>query len=308
MQQFRALVGSKAYGLDGPDSDTDIRGAYIEEPKHLFGIGPAPVIKEPPDTVIHPFRSFIRLCQKGAFTAIETLFSPLYTVKDPIFEPLFEKRNMFINITFYNAIKASAWAMVQEEKTTPKHFVQTYRLYFALRRFIETGLFTIVCTTDEKEILIPFKYEATYIQQNYRAQLFQAIEALDTSKLSGPISDYFVETFLINFYDRMFTKVKVWNPVFTEPYLKMKLRAVRRKAKLLSKVHRRDKETMNQNERDEFNVLLQVLEITNQAGYTPEVVWSALKNMKAGVNLRVALLIGLEEWGLTEMAAKLGFE
>lgn len=86
---FEAISGSKAYGLDNAQSDTDIRGVYIA-PKDMFYSLECPeqVSDETNDVVYYELRKFIDLLSKNNPNIIELLYTPedciLY--KHPIYD------------------------------------------------------------------------------------------------------------------------------------------------------------------------------------------------------------------------------
>ncbi|UIR57360.1 nucleotidyltransferase domain-containing protein [Sphingobacterium sp. SRCM116780] len=75
---FKAVTGSKAYGLDTALSDTDIKGVFYL-PKHdFFGLGYIPQISnETNDEVYYELGRFVELLSKNNPTAMELLASPV---------------------------------------------------------------------------------------------------------------------------------------------------------------------------------------------------------------------------------------
>lgn len=69
------ITGSRAYGTDTPESDTDIKGVFIQplESKELYG--PISTIEIDKDTVYYELRRFLFLASSGNPTILEMLFS-----------------------------------------------------------------------------------------------------------------------------------------------------------------------------------------------------------------------------------------
>jgi predicted nucleotidyltransferase len=70
-------VGSRAYGLHRPDSDTDTKGFYVPPTSSYFGLvkPPEQLESHDPDMVYYEIEKFIRLALKGNPTILETLWS-----------------------------------------------------------------------------------------------------------------------------------------------------------------------------------------------------------------------------------------
>lgn len=74
---LETIMGSKAYGLDTPTSDTDIRGVYILPKALFYSLDYAPqVSNETNDIVYYELRRFIELLSKNNPNIIEMLNVP----------------------------------------------------------------------------------------------------------------------------------------------------------------------------------------------------------------------------------------
>jgi uncharacterized protein len=71
---YKCLAGSKAYGLDTPTSDTDIRGICIPPKEYYFGLHSFEQQELPPDIVIYSIQKFIRLATDCNPNVIELLY------------------------------------------------------------------------------------------------------------------------------------------------------------------------------------------------------------------------------------------
>ncbi len=74
---FKCIAGSKAYGTSTPDSDTDIRGVYIQPLEDILGFGYVPQINdEANDVIYYELRRFLELLQQGSPNMVELLGMP----------------------------------------------------------------------------------------------------------------------------------------------------------------------------------------------------------------------------------------
>ena len=59
---MECISGSKAYGLDTPESDTDIKGVFLLPKEEFYGLNYIPQIaNESNDIVFYEFRRFMEL-------------------------------------------------------------------------------------------------------------------------------------------------------------------------------------------------------------------------------------------------------
>lgn len=97
---YFCLAGSRAYGLDRPDSDWDLRGVYIAPTEELFGLNPPPdelEEKRPPREVkIFELGKFCHLAAKANPNILELLWAPQSSVMG-IFEPFIKNRKAFLS-------------------------------------------------------------------------------------------------------------------------------------------------------------------------------------------------------------------
>lgn len=74
---LEALSGSRAYGLDTPQSDTDIKGVYIAPPSWFFCFNPVDQISNDRNDIIYlELNKYLQLLAKNNPGAIELLFTP----------------------------------------------------------------------------------------------------------------------------------------------------------------------------------------------------------------------------------------
>jgi hypothetical protein len=121
------IVGSTAYGLDGPDSDIDRLGVYAAPTRLFHGLQP-PVttnntqITVQPDSQYHEALKLCRLLMNGNPTVNELLWLPeeLYEVQNPFGDRLLEIRWAFLSA---NQVRASylGYASQQLVRMTGRH-------------------------------------------------------------------------------------------------------------------------------------------------------------------------------------------
>lgn len=72
-----SISGSKAYGLDGTHSDTDVRGVFVLPKKTLYGLSYTPQVNnESNDITYYELKRFIELLAKNNPNILELLYIP----------------------------------------------------------------------------------------------------------------------------------------------------------------------------------------------------------------------------------------
>ena len=97
---YKAIAGSKAYGLDLPTSDTDIRGIYIQGNDKLLGFGYCEQVSDSTnDIVYYELNRFVKLLLQNNPNIIENLFVPTdkILICDPLIMPLYNNRHKFLS-------------------------------------------------------------------------------------------------------------------------------------------------------------------------------------------------------------------
>lgn len=96
---YEVIAGSKAYGLDLPTSDTDIRGIYMLPNEFLLGRGYFEQINNPTnDVVYYELNRFIHLLEQNNPNILEELFVPpdkILFMNDKM-KPLYDNREKFL--------------------------------------------------------------------------------------------------------------------------------------------------------------------------------------------------------------------
>lgn len=121
---FEAISGSKAYGLDTPLSDTDIRGVFVLPEEAYFGLHYVDQLSnESNDVVYYELRRFVELLSKNNPNMLELLHMP----KDCILfqHPLYElfKEEYFLSRQCQMTFAGYALTQVKKAKGLNKKIV-----------------------------------------------------------------------------------------------------------------------------------------------------------------------------------------
>lgn len=138
---YRCVMGSRAYGLDDDQSDTDRRGIYLPPADlhwSLYGV-PEQLENDATQEVYWEFQKFILLALKANPNVLECLYTPLIEYANPIARQLLSCRSIFLSklvYQTYNGYVLSQWKKLQSDlrqqgKVKPKHLMHLIRLLLA---------------------------------------------------------------------------------------------------------------------------------------------------------------------------------
>jgi len=100
---YRCTVGSRAYGLDVDNSDTDKRGIYLPPAElhwSLYGV-PEQIDDAENQECYWELQKFITLALKANPNILECLYTPLVETVDPIAQELLDGRTHFLSKLIY---------------------------------------------------------------------------------------------------------------------------------------------------------------------------------------------------------------
>lgn len=153
---FATVSGAHLYGFASPDSDVDLRGAYLLDARTMLGLAPPDetmtiVANEAPpgsskelelDWVAHDLRKFVRMMVSHNGYAMEQLYSPLVVVSGPIHEELKSLGRGAITrpmVRHYFGFAKGRRQRLREPDPTVKHLLYAYRVYLSGIHLMQTG-------------------------------------------------------------------------------------------------------------------------------------------------------------------------
>lgn len=113
---YRCIVGSKAFGLDDENSDTDRRGIYLppaEVQWSMFGV-PEQIESKETEECYWELRKFLTLALKANPNILECLFTPLVEYQSELAGELLFIRRIFLSKLVYQTY--NGYAMSQFKK------------------------------------------------------------------------------------------------------------------------------------------------------------------------------------------------
>ena len=146
---FATISGAHLYGFASPDSDVDLRGAFLHPTHRVLGLHPpAETItimdnsRIDLDWVAHDLRKFSRLMTNHNGYVLEQLFSPLVVVSTPAFEELRELGRGCITrqtVRHYRGFALGRRKRLREPEPTVKHLLYAYRVMLSGIHLMRTG-------------------------------------------------------------------------------------------------------------------------------------------------------------------------
>ena len=153
---YRCVIGSRAYGLDDCESDTDRRGVYLPPAElhwSLFGV-PEQLENDATEEVYWELQKFLVLALKANPNVLECLFTPLVEHATPLAEELLEIRTVFLSrlvYQTYNGYVMSQFKRMQAHLRNHKELKWKHVMH--LIRLLISG------TTALREGVVPVRVE-----------------------------------------------------------------------------------------------------------------------------------------------------
>jgi hypothetical protein len=116
---FRCVIGSRAYGLDEPHSDTDRRGIYLPTAaQHWSLVGvPEQLENDATQEAYWELQKFLTLALKANPNVLECLFSPCVELATPLACELIAMREAFLSKLVYQTYNGYVLSQFQKIQT-----------------------------------------------------------------------------------------------------------------------------------------------------------------------------------------------
>ena len=166
---YRCVVGSRAFGLETEESDTDRRGVYLPPADlhwSLYGV-PEQLENDGNEECYWELQKFLIMALKGNPNILECLYTPLVEHATPLAEELLAMRDAFLSrlvYQTYNGYVMSQFKRMQADlrnqgKVKPKHVMHLIRLLLSGIHVLREG-FVPVDVGQHRERLFAIKSEA----------------------------------------------------------------------------------------------------------------------------------------------------
>lgn len=165
---YRCVVGSRAFGLDTEESDTDRRGIYLPPAElhwSLYGV-PEQLENDETEEAYWELQKFLIMALKGNPNILECLYTPLVEFVSPLAQELLDMRDAFLSrlvYQTYNGYVMSQFKRMQADlrnqgKIKPKHVMHLIRLLLSGIHVLREG-FVPVDVGQHRERLFAIKNE-----------------------------------------------------------------------------------------------------------------------------------------------------
>lgn len=150
---YRCIIGSRAYGLDDAESDTDRRGVYLPSAEmhwSLYGV-PEQLENEARQECYWELQKFLLLALKANPNVLECLYSPIVEQITPIGEELLQLRDSFLSkLVFqtYSGYVASQFKKMQTD--IRNHGAVKWKHVMHLLRLLMSGITVLT----ERQVLV----------------------------------------------------------------------------------------------------------------------------------------------------------
>ncbi|NEO85785.1 MAG: nucleotidyltransferase domain-containing protein [Spirulina sp. SIO3F2] len=207
---YRCIVGSRAFGLDHPGSDTDRRGIYLPPAALHWSLYGIPEQLDTPATqeCYWELQKFLVLALKANPNVLECLYTPLVETATPLAQELLDQREMFLSklvYQTYNGYVLSQFKKMEQDlrnqgQIRPKHAMHLIRLLLSGITILKEGFVPVNVVEYRDELLAIRDEQMSWEEMNqWRLALHQRFDrALETTHLSDRPDYEAANAFLIH--------------------------------------------------------------------------------------------------------------
>jgi hypothetical protein len=160
---YRCVVGSRAYGLDGEDSDTDRRGIYLAPADLQWSLFGAPEQFEDngAQSCYWELQKFLTMALKANPNILECLYSPLPEKQTALGTELLEMRGSFLSqmiFQTFNGYALSQFKKIEQDQRNQggvrwKHAMHLLRLLISGAAALREGRVLVRVETHREQLL-----------------------------------------------------------------------------------------------------------------------------------------------------------
>jgi predicted nucleotidyltransferase len=192
---FRCVIGSRAYGLEDDDSDTDHRGVFLPPAELDWSLYGVPDQLERHETQEHywELQRFLVLALKANPNVLECLYSPLVEKTTPLAEELLGMRSIFLSRLVYQTYNGYVMSQFKKMQTDIrnqgtvkwKHVMHLIRLLISGIDVLRQGVVTVHVENHREQLLAIKRGDMPWEQtERWRLALHQEFDsALGSTKL-----------------------------------------------------------------------------------------------------------------------------
>lgn len=184
---YRCIIGSRAYGLDDAQSDTDYRGIFLPTADQHWSLYGVPDQLERQETQEHywEFQRFLILALKANPNVLECLFTPLVEFRTPLAAELLAARQMFLSRLIYqtyNGYVMSQFKKMQSDLRNQgqvkwKHVMHLLRLLLSGIHVLRHGELRVMVGEHRDALLAVKRAEVPWEEtERWRRQLHTEFE------------------------------------------------------------------------------------------------------------------------------------
>lgn len=173
---YRCIIGSRAYGLDDANSDTDRRGIYLPPAQLHWSLYGIPEQLENNDTqeCYWELQKFLILALKANPNVLECLYTPLVETATPLAEELLAMRSMFLSQLIYqtyNSYVMSQFKKMEQDIRTKgevkwKHLMHLIRLLLSGITVLKKGFVPVRVEEHRQQLLAIRRGEVSWQEVN----------------------------------------------------------------------------------------------------------------------------------------------